>query len=304
MTGQPLVSVGIPVYNGARFLPATLDALLAQTLTDLEIVISDNGSQDATEEVCRAYAARDPRIVYRRVEVNQGMGWNYNRTLELASAPLFMWNPADDLAKPGYLEACVDALRRRPDAVLAFSDVEVVDEDGALIESLSALGDDGSDPDESVRIRSFLEAEAWDVVYGVTRTDVLRAVGGMPPMVGDDVVLGVDLLARAPFVHVDGSLFQRRQHPEQSSAQHDPTAGQIQQDPTADPWFALSQWQINVELYRRVVRAPLPWRRRLAVARAVFGGWTYPTRRRLAGDLRRSVRTVARRARRTLSRRG
>ena len=61
---SPLLSIGLPVYNGERFLAQALDCLLAQTFRDFEIIISDNASTDRTPEICRAYARRDPRVRY------------------------------------------------------------------------------------------------------------------------------------------------------------------------------------------------------------------------------------------------
>jgi glycosyltransferase involved in cell wall biosynthesis len=77
--GRPRVSIGVPVFNGERFLAETLDSLLNQTFSDLEVVISDNASTDQTEEICRAYAAHDARIRYYRNDVNRRAAWNHNR---------------------------------------------------------------------------------------------------------------------------------------------------------------------------------------------------------------------------------
>src|SRR5688500_16041598 len=74
----PRVSVGVPVYNGARYVARTLDSLLAQTFSDFELIISDNGSTDGTEAICRAYADRDTRVSYHRAATNQGIVGNFN----------------------------------------------------------------------------------------------------------------------------------------------------------------------------------------------------------------------------------
>jgi glycosyltransferase involved in cell wall biosynthesis len=74
----PRVSIGMPVYNGEPYLTRALDALLAQSFTDFELIISDNASTDATETICREYAARDRRIRYYRCNENHGAAWNFN----------------------------------------------------------------------------------------------------------------------------------------------------------------------------------------------------------------------------------
>jgi glycosyltransferase involved in cell wall biosynthesis len=68
----PQVSIGLPVYNCENFLAAALDSLVTQTFTDFELIISDNASTDGTSDICRDYAAKDPRIRYFRSEVNRG----------------------------------------------------------------------------------------------------------------------------------------------------------------------------------------------------------------------------------------
>ena len=98
--GYPRVSVGIPVFNGERFLAETIESILAQTFKDFEIVISDNASTDRTEEICRSYAARDPRIRYNRNDTNRGAAWNHNRVFELARGEYFKWQSHDDFCAP------------------------------------------------------------------------------------------------------------------------------------------------------------------------------------------------------------
>src|SRR3982751_485615 len=100
----PKVSIGLPVYNGELHLALALDSILAQTYGDFEIVISDNGSTDGTESICRRYAAADPRIRYERNETNRGAAWNYNHVFELSRGEYFKWMAHDDLIEPNYLE--------------------------------------------------------------------------------------------------------------------------------------------------------------------------------------------------------
>ncbi len=72
MNAAPRLSVGLPVYNGEKYLAESLDALLGQSYGDFELIISDNASTDGTEEICREYLARDSRISYVRQPVNIG----------------------------------------------------------------------------------------------------------------------------------------------------------------------------------------------------------------------------------------
>src|SRR5437868_2552891 len=87
----PKVSVGLPVYNAENYLDDSLRNLLSQSYPDFELIISDNASTDATEEVCRDYAAKDRRIIYYRNNCNMGISWNHNRVFSLSSGEFFMW---------------------------------------------------------------------------------------------------------------------------------------------------------------------------------------------------------------------
>ena len=99
----PRVSIGLPVYNGANWLPETIDSILGQTYSNFELVISDNASTDTTQEVCEGYALRDARVRYERLPENLGAAFNYNRVFERSVAPYFKWAGHDDLLDPAYL---------------------------------------------------------------------------------------------------------------------------------------------------------------------------------------------------------
>jgi glycosyltransferase involved in cell wall biosynthesis len=129
----PLVSIGLPVYNGERFLPRALDSLLAQTFTDFELVISDNASTDKTSEICQAYQTKDVRVRYYCNEKNMGMGWNFDRVIELSLAPYFMYAADDDWWEPDFIRLLFHELEIHPEAAVALSSLDIVDEEGNLI---------------------------------------------------------------------------------------------------------------------------------------------------------------------------
>ena len=85
MNYKPNVSIGLPVHNGERYLDETIKLILGQTYPDLELIISDNGSTDATSKICQRFADRDERVRYFRSAENRGAAWNFNRT---ASSPM------------------------------------------------------------------------------------------------------------------------------------------------------------------------------------------------------------------------
>src|SRR3712207_3999522 len=118
MTQAPTVSIGLPVYNGERYLALAIEAVLAQTYRDFELIISDNGSTDATSAICKAFAARDPRVRYYRYEENRGAAWNFNNTARLARGRYFKWQCYDDLLEPEMIQACLDVLEREPEVAV------------------------------------------------------------------------------------------------------------------------------------------------------------------------------------------
>src|SRR5689334_10548773 len=104
---NPKVSVGLPVYNGQRYVRHALESLRRQEFEDFEVVISDNASTDQTGEICAEYVARDARFRYFRNETNIGASPNYNRTFELARGEYFKWCAHDDVCLPGFLSKCM-----------------------------------------------------------------------------------------------------------------------------------------------------------------------------------------------------
>src|SRR5262245_32410325 len=110
----PLVSIGLPVFNGADYIRRALDSLLVQSYANLEINICDNASTDRTEAICRAYSNKDRRIRYCRNASNLGILPNFRLTLDLASGDYFMWAAHDDWWSENYIEALLECLISNP----------------------------------------------------------------------------------------------------------------------------------------------------------------------------------------------
>jgi glycosyltransferase involved in cell wall biosynthesis len=130
---QPLVSIAVPVYNGQRYLAEALDSILCQTVSDLEIIISDNASTDETAAICARYAATDERVRYFRNNTNIGACPNFNICVGYATGRYFKWQPHDDVLEPEYLQKCIAALESNPNAVLCQSHIRYIDVDSGSI---------------------------------------------------------------------------------------------------------------------------------------------------------------------------
>jgi glycosyltransferase involved in cell wall biosynthesis len=127
-SGDPLVTIGMPVYNGAQFVEEAIRSLLAQIERDFVLVISDNCSTDATPDICSRLAAEDPRILYVRQEVNIGAMSNFEFLLDSARGTYFAWAAHDDIHAPEFLSEGVKQLEESPNAVGCVFGVALLDE--------------------------------------------------------------------------------------------------------------------------------------------------------------------------------
>ncbi|MGE3619308.1 MAG: glycosyltransferase family 2 protein [Acidimicrobiia bacterium] len=300
MTGRPLVSLGLPTYNGARYLAATLDSLLAQDLEDLELVISDNGSTDETPDICRAAAERDARVRYHRVEQNQGAGWNYNRVLELARGPYFKWAADDDVCLPDFLRRCVELLDADGAAILAWPRTLLIDADGAPMRPLDDDDLEGREADPVARLERILRNRMeWHPVFGVIRTPVLRSTRGIGSFVSADVALLAELALRGQFHQVPDRLFHRRYHEKRSIAANPSFrahAAWYQPDRRDRP--VLPNARLVRELLVRAAEAPISRRDRARASAAVMRLWAAPHWRHIGGEVKIAARETARDLRR------
>lgn len=260
----PRVSLGVPVYNGERHLEAALDSLVGQTFTDLEIVISDNGSTDSTPDICRRYAAADDRIRYVRHDENRGATWNFNHVLSLCGGEFYKWAAHDDVVAPQFVERCVEALDRHPDAVLAFGGVVAIDDDG---EPFRLKHQQVRVPAAPVARRFQKILSLSDVnpeaIFGLMRRSALLETRGQMDYAAADHTVLVELALRGWFVEVPELLFFNRDHPGRSVR----SEGEIRLraawfDPANAGRVGFPTWRYLGDCARAVADAPLDWRTR------------------------------------------
>jgi glycosyltransferase involved in cell wall biosynthesis len=166
---QPLVSIGMPVYNGEEYIRQALDSLLAQDYRSFELSVSDNASTDGTAEICRFYCAQDQRIRYYRNPTNIGFSPNWQRVLELASSELFMWAAHDDCWSPNYIRTLVDCLLANPQAILAAGRILFIDANGDLCD-IDPDNAPARDPDGNLgTAKQLLRQHATNWLHGLYR---------------------------------------------------------------------------------------------------------------------------------------
>src|SRR5262249_48202474 len=208
----PLVSIGVPVYNGDAVLERALDALCAKDYEHLEIIVSDNASTDNTPKIGRAAAERDERVLYLSTDVNRGAAWNFSRLVHVAQGPYFKWAAADDLCRPEFVSTCVAVLEADPSAVLCYPRTSLIDEDDNVVDDFD---DDLAYADESPirRLgRVCRHGGEYHAVFGVIRTDALRDTGLLGAFVAADIVTLAELSLRGRFCEHPDRLFLRRYH--------------------------------------------------------------------------------------------
>ena len=256
-TRRPLVTIGVPVYNGERYLAATLDSLLAQTFEDFVILVGDNASTDGTAAIVAEYAARDARVRHVLHPKNLGAAGNYNRLCEMAETEFFRWSAADDCSGPRFLETCLEVLRREPDAALVYPRVMLIDESGAEI----------SEYDENLHLPQPRSSDRFfallrnvglcNALYGVARTETLRRTRLLGRYLGSDIVFQAELSLYGKIVEVPEVLLYRRLH---AAAFTNMTVEQMVEfnNPGHRQKIEFYRWRHLREHFHSAIRAHLP----------------------------------------------
>lgn len=212
---RPLVSIGVAVYNEAKHLAEALDSLCAQDYRNIEIIISDNASTDATPQICADYLARDPRIRYHRKDTNTGSFDNFNRVLDLARGEFFMWASGHDVRHPSQVSRCVEAMLEDPGIVLCYTQMIWIDSKGRPLEPLER-GQDYIDTRGLELSLLRVNVVLWGLrggqpSYGVFKTQALKKTPVYTHIVSPDMALLIELAAIGKFAYIsDPLLYVRR----------------------------------------------------------------------------------------------
>ena len=210
---KPRVTIGMPVFNGEKYLEEALDAILAQTYQDYELIISDNASTDNTPSICRAYVSRDKRVRYYRNKENMGVVANFNRVFQLSSTEYFKWSACDDVIASDYLLKCIEILDAAPSVALCHSRTGRINECGKLIGNYDVkLRVDSLKPHERFGDLICMSNDAWVLQYGLIRSDMLRMTQLFGRYIGSDRNLLAEIGLIGRFYIIPKLLFSRREH--------------------------------------------------------------------------------------------
>jgi glycosyltransferase involved in cell wall biosynthesis len=215
MTGSSKVVIGVPLYNGARYLTESLESLLSQTHRDFALVLNDDCSTDATPEIVQRYASIDGRITYRRNPARLGMVQNWRKTFELAldlfpSAEYFAWGSDHDVWHPRWLTALLAELERFPELVLAYPLNTRVSATGELVRGPWMFDTFGIKAAAVRLVRSCWAMSAGNMVYGLFRTPALRQAGVFRPVLNPDRLLLAEASLNGQFKQIPEILWHRR----------------------------------------------------------------------------------------------
>jgi hypothetical protein len=179
----PLISIGVPTYNRGALLDRAVASALAQTVEDLEVVISDNASSDDTQQRCADWAARDPRVRVVRRAINLGPTENFNSLFTGFRGRFVMLLSDDDWLDPDYVATCLARLQAEPQlAVVAgtarYVRGEVFVREGAATQLPQTTARE--------RVLAYYRAADDGPFYGLMRREALHAAVPMPNVLAND----------------------------------------------------------------------------------------------------------------------
>lgn len=217
-----LVTIGIPVFNGEKFIEKRLDSILSQSLKDFEIVISDNASLDNTSAICKEYAEKDNRIKYFRQKENIGPLQNFNFVLLQARSEFFVWAAVDDLWDEKFLSKNMEVLQSKKDVVGSLSKIViygpntgVTTKKGAkqsikkILFPIGPTGINSITGSYDEKVRYYLKNSSCSVIYSVFRTKELKQGYVTEQFLGNDWAANLNILKFGDIHVIDEKLMQK-----------------------------------------------------------------------------------------------
>ena len=278
---KPHLSLGLPVFNGEKYLRQAIDSILAQTYTDFELIISDNASTDKTEEICREYLEKDERIRYYRCKKNYGAAWNWNRVFKLSSGIYFKWVAHDDVTVPEFLSKCINVLNQDPTIILCHSKNAIINDQNDLVGEYD-LGNINDSHKPHERFSQMLQKIGipW-LIFGVFRKDVLSKTSLFKGYIGSDWNLLAELSLIGRIFEIKEYLFLRRDHNESYTDSHYSKNVVIHDYRVESLWWTgesktpilvLPHWKNFIEFFKAVNKVSIGFFERLLCYREI-GRW-------------------------------
>jgi glycosyltransferase involved in cell wall biosynthesis len=216
---KPLVSIGMPAYNGEKFIHQAIHSLLTQDYENFELIISDNASTDKTSSICQSYADRDARIRYVRNESNRGASPNHKRVFEMARGEYFKWAAHDDESLPTFLSRCMNVFGQAPQSVvLVYLQALIIDEEGRAIQEYRVSIESKASRPYRRLARVVSNVVLGTPAYGVMRANAFKRTRLIDAFFSSDYVLFAELAMLGEIWELPELLLRKRFHPARSVA--------------------------------------------------------------------------------------
>jgi glycosyltransferase involved in cell wall biosynthesis len=221
MTETPLISVCVPTYNYGQFLSVCIESVLAQSVSDWELILSDDCSTDDTHEIAQYYGRRDSRIQYFRNAKRLGMNGNIKRAADLGKGQFLKILCSDDWLAPNCLQVFCSLMAQYQKVALATSAEVLSNEAGEALQVQFLFGE----PVSVIPGEKMLDRMARGEGFGgnssfFIRTSFYRDVKGYDHRChyAADYDLAARLCRKGDYLHVDEPLFYGRVQPNSSSS--------------------------------------------------------------------------------------
>jgi glycosyltransferase involved in cell wall biosynthesis len=213
MSNNGRISIGMPIYNGEKFLERKLKSIISQTYSNFELIISDNGSSDETSNICLNYQKKDKRIKYFRHEKNQGITWNFNFVLEKSKEEFFIFSSVDDVISNNFLEKNLKVLQTNPKVSVSISKIETYNSTDMLDKSSKNLTKTLKQkirPTNTIsingtyenKVREYLKKSTCQVIYGLFRKSSIKEIK-FESFIGNDWAVFLDVLKTGDLYVID-----------------------------------------------------------------------------------------------------
>ena len=246
MSLGPLVSIGLPVYNGEATIERALSALLNQSYKNIELIISDNGSTDNTLEIIKKFETTDPRVKIFHSDLNQGATWNFNTVFRYSSGKYFMWASHDDHHEETFIATCVTAMEKDGSAALCAPGMQMSEAGTNQILWTSSMDSFKDKRPLTSRYRETLWNFPAVSIYGLYRRELLAKTELLPQVIGGDLLFIQNLSLYGYFIGTPEILFTRHGREKWNSVDQDYMTffGRAKKPFWYSPFFAVLGFQV------------------------------------------------------------
>jgi len=253
------IGIGLPVFNGERFLKTKLDSIINQTVTDFELIISDNASTDRTEEICKEYQSKDKRISYYRQEENLGVARNFEFVLKKSNSEFFMWTGVDDILLPEFIEKNIQNFENDKKCVASISKInsykpededllnektdleysELIKKIRNVIRPRTVFSIQG---DFQTKARLYLKECSCQVIYSIFKTDIIKQSFISDSFLGNDWAIFLNVLKNGDLSVVDEVLMFEYERGISGKGLISSTKQFNRGVGVVFPWYSLTKW--------------------------------------------------------------